>query len=978
MILLSDPVKSRMELIMAENTTASKRGGLIWAGLILAALAAVTTFLVKYWRTRQAQRRALKSKPASPPQPIYAEIQGLTTAEAESRQVEEMDNLIQLQPRRTTKEILRYNTFSIFNLSLVGIAFVQLLLGKPLDALLSLGVMLLNIGLNTAQELIAKRRLKDLETATQPSVTVIRDGAARSIGPNEIVVGDILAIGPGDYVFVDGEVVGDGVLVMDESLLSSSSENLTKCDGEPVFAGSFCISGRAAFETQKIGQDRKISKLLAQVQGGKEELTPLENIINRILKGLLAIVAIFTFILLAKYFRLDLGIPSEVVIDATSVVFSIAPASLFFMILLTYAGGTADLARIGALVHRARSVESLAQVDTICFAKEGVLTGTHVEIEDLQSPDGDDRIADSRLRQILGDYTRSTSLDNFAIRAMVNTFEGSRRDFVTEAPFLAVFGWSAVTFDHSDLQGVYVLGEPTVLGPFLVEESIETTTSDSEAETENPGLVKRLGQGIGGLFNRGHDSDEEEQNDSDETTQLSSELTHQTIENQVTDKESISEEKPRKPGIFKRFVSRVGTMLQHEDEAPSEEQLPEEGEQQVELLFAYLPEPGPLHDNSGAPQLPDNLIPLCRLRYSEVVRQDAIKTINDFQGSGLKIKIFSAGNPDTIAKLLVNAGFSSADGKPPDKISGDELASLDKITLQKAAIENDIFGRLTPVQSGQIVRALRQDGQFVAVLGDGINDIPALRQANLAITRQSSSQATLSIADIVLLDDSPQALQRVLYKGQRILTGLLDILKLYLTQAFYLALIIPAILIISNGFPFKSIQNTVIATVSVTIPAVGLTFWAAARIHDSAKLSRFLTHFVMPAAITLSAAAFIVYQFFLTSFRSIEYAQLTLTYTLVIAGLLLVIFVRPPTRIFAGGSPLSRDWRPTWLVMILLFAFILVASIPLAQELLKIGWLQEPSHYLFIMLVVTGWAFTLRIIWRVWPLERTKVSDLRD
>ncbi|MGD9094110.1 MAG: HAD family hydrolase, partial [Anaerolineales bacterium] len=870
---------------MEVTKTTPKRGALIWVALILTALGAVTAILVKYWRARQAQRLALDRIPAQPPQPIHAEIQGLSEAEAADRQVEDQDNEIQLRPRRTLKEIVRYNTLSIFNLSLVGIAFVQLLLGKPLDALLSIGVMFLNIGLNTAQELLAKRRLRDLEVATQPMVTVIRDGVAHSINPNEIVLGDALVAGPGDSIFVDGEVIGEGRLVVDESTLHGKRERTTKIAGDPIYAGSFCLSGRAAFTSQKAAPNRKIDAQVKEMQAGKEQLTPLERIIDRILKALLAIVAIFTFVLLARYFRLDLGIPSEVVIDAASVIFSIAPASLFFMILLTYAGGTADLARLGALVPRARSVESLAQVDTMCFAREGVLTGTHVDIEDLQPPERPDRLAESRLRQILGDYARSTSLDHFAIRAMVNSFEGSQRIIIDEAPFLSVFGWSAVAFDDDDLRGVYVLGEAAFLEPLLVEESEEIITSNADAEVEKPSLAKRLGSGIGRLFNRADDSEEEEQMALEETTQSKINLVNQTDNDQEPPLESASEDKPPKPNIFKRFASRVGDMLQREEETPTEELLPkDEDSQQVELLFAFQPEPESLHDNSGKSQLPDRLMPLCRLQYSEMVRPEAVDNVKEFQESGVSIKIFSGGNPDTLAALLESAGLSNSDGSPPEKISGDELAALEQSRLQKAADENMIFGHLTPLQTGQIVQALRQEGQFVAVLGDGVNDIPALRQANLAITRQSSSQAVLSIADIVILDNSTQALLRVLDKGQRILTGLLDILKLYLTQAFYMALLIPAILIISYGFPFKSIQNTVIATISVTIPAVGLTFWAAARVLDSSKLSSFLARFVAPAAITLSAAAFIVYQFFLTRFGDVAYAQLTVTYTLVIAG----------------------------------------------------------------------------------------------
>lgn len=956
---------------MEDNKTASKRGVLIWIGLILASLGAVIAILGRYWRQRQAQRLTQQRKPTPPPQPIHADIQGLSQAEAASRQVEGQYNVIQLRPRRTLNQIIRYNTFSIFNLSLVGIAFVQLLLGKPLDALISLGVIVLNIGLNTAQELIAKRRLRDLEVATQPMVTVIREGAARSVDPNEVVLDDVLVAGPGDYIHVDGEVIGEGQLVMDESLLSGKSERITKQEGDPVYAGSFCLSGRAALRTQKVGPNRKIDEQLKEIQAGKEQLTPLEHIIDRILKILLVIVAIFTVVILARYFRLDLGIPTDVVIDAASVVFSIAPAGLFFMILLTYTGGTADLAKLGALIHRARSVESLAQVDTMCFAREGVLTGTHVDIDDLQSPEREDRLAESRLRQILGDYARSTSLDNFAIRAMVNSFEGSRRNFIEETPFLSVFGWSAVAFDDDDLRGIYVLGESAVLEPLLVEERADKTNSDSEAENEKTGLVKRMSHGIGGLFKRLKNSETNDHTNSQETTQSKSGSAKPIDNNQEPETERAAEDETPKPGIFKRIVNRASKLVRRKEETPAIEIPPEEAAtQQVELLFAYQPKLSPLVNNSGMPQLPSQLTPLCRLRYSEMVRPEAIETIQDFQDSGVNIKIFSGGKPDTLAALLANAGLNNADGSPPDQISGNEMGSLDPSGLQRAAAENMIFGHLTPHQAGQIVQALRQDGQFVAVIGDGVNDIPSLRRADLTIARQSSSQAVLSIADIVLLEDSPQALQRVLDKGQRILTGLLDILKLYLTQAFYLALLIPAVLIITYGFPFKSIQNTVIATVTVTIPAVGLTFWAAARVLDSTKMGRFLGHFVAPAALTMSAVAFIVYQYFLALSGEIAYAQLAVTYTLVITGLLLVIFVRPPTRLWAGGSPRSTDWRPTWLVLVLLFAYGLVVSIPLAQELLEISWLREPWHYLFILLVASGWAFTLRLIWRIWPLEK--------
>ena len=124
---------------------------------------------------------------------------------------------------------------------------------------------------------------------------------------------------------------------------------------------------------------------------------------------------------------------------------------------------------------------------------------------------------------------------------------------------------------------------------------------------------------------------------------------------------------------------------------------------------------------------------------------------------------------------------------------------------------------------GAVVADLRTRGQYVAMVGDAVNDVPALVQANLAVTYQNSSQAAQSVADILLLENSLTVLERVLEKGQRIVNGLLDILKLYLTQVFSLALLITAIQILGTGFPIRGIQLSVITVVTITIPSLGLT-----------------------------------------------------------------------------------------------------------------------------------------------------------
>jgi cation-transporting ATPase E len=441
-------------------------------------------------------------------------------------------------------------------------------------------------------------------------------------------------------------------------------------------------------------------------------------------------------------------------------------------------------------------------------------------------------------------------------------------------------------------------------------------------------------------------------------------------EGESPDKEERSEEEGSKPGLFRRFSQRVRRVLRREEAAVEEEEVPKEEDiEEVVLLFAYHPELAPLHTAEGLANLPEGLIPLCELHYTERVRPDAIEAIRMFAETGVDIKVLSGRAGEQTAAILRQAGLGSDSDMLLHTISGDELAAMDGEELAQAAEENTVFGHLRPEQFGLVVTTLREDGELVAVVGDGVNDLAAMGQANLAVARRSSSQAALSVADILLLEDSPSALSRVLDKGQRIVHGLLDVLKLNLTFVVNLALLILGLRLVSAGFPYQSIQGTVIQIVTVALPSVGLSLWAASGVLASEKFGRLLARFVAPASITMGTAGSIVYWYFRQETGQIPYAQLALTYTLVFAGLVLVIFVRPPIRPLVGSGSQPGDFRPMAMVLVLLVIFLVVAGIPLSEELLELRWLEEPRHYLIVALAVVAWALLLRFIWLLIPVE---------
>jgi magnesium-transporting ATPase (P-type) len=904
--------------------------------------------------------------------------------------------------------MLRSNVYNIFNLSLIGLATIQLMLGKPLDALLSIAGIGINIGLNIAQEMLARRRLVEIEQEARPRATVIRESKAYSIDPSEIVQGDILVAGPGDQILVDGLILGDGQITVDESMLTGDSQRQIKKAGDAVFAGSFCVSGRAAYEAHNVGQQRLIVTLTDKTQTAEEELTPLEQIINRVLRVLLLFVGLFASVFVLRYLRLDPGIPTEDLLSAASVIFSIAPAGLFFMILLTYASGTADLGRLGALVHQARSVESLAQTDTVCFAQAGILTGTHVEVDRADSPEGQEPIAESRLRQILGDYAHTMSGGNLVRRSMRVTFPGQRRIAQEEAPLLSLHGWSAISFDDDDLRGVYVLGEAVAMADHL----LDSGNAEEEKREEQTPAWRRVLSPVDRLLGRGQPPTEAEKRSAQDhytvpgaagsaeshppngnaasgqaTTEGDTapgrlgmmarvaqvfQRPRDTPPGDGTSERLATNGGSKRPNLFSRLTKRMGGLVRRDSRpGQSEEEAEDQQVQETTLCFAYVPDLVPLHDTEGRPQLPDRLIPLCNLRYTERVRPEAVETIRSFGEMGLSIKIFSPRDADQTAALLRQAGLGTAAEESIRLVAGPEIGDLPPQEWTNADGGHTVFGQITPEQAGLVVRLLREQGQAVAVVGDGVNDLPALLQANVAVARRASSQAALSVADIVLLEESPAVLTRVMDKGQRIVNGLLDVLKLYLTQVLYIALLILGIQLFSYGFPYLSSQGTVITIATVSLPSIGLSLWAAAGIQKSASFRWTLARFVLPAAISLSGAALVVHLTFLETSGEIAYVHLAVTHFLVAAGVLIPVFLKPPLRASTHGIQ-AGDWRLSALSAGALVLFVVLTYIPLAQELLKIGPLHGMEDYATVAGLVLAWAIVLLVSWRIIPGARKR------
>ena len=822
----------------------------------------------------------LRASPQNKPSiPIVAPTPatGLTDQEAEQRRAQGLGNDVKLKSGRTYGEIVRENLLTFFNIVLFTLAAILLALGSPRDALFTGAIALLNTVVATVQEVRAKRKLDQIALLTRPRATVIRAGQSREVDLTEIVVGDLLVVGPGDQVLADG-VVMEGQADFDESLLTGEADLVPKQVGNPLLSGSFVVSGKATYVAQKVGVDSFANKLTEGARAFTRDLTPLQREVNLVVRLLLIMVFFFGALIGLNYFLNQNGDLLESV-QAASVVFGLAPSSLFLMIVVAYALGAVRIADKGALVQQANAVESLSHVDVLCLDKTGTLTANKIRLDAVQALRGVDETA---VRRQLGIYAHSGAAGNRTSEAIAAAAPGERCPVRGEIAFSSARKWSALAFDAGDMRGVYVLGAPEMLARSLVD----------------------------------------------------------------------------------------GVAWQEQAEAWT-------AEGRRVLIFAHFPDPTALPVPPAAPKLPDGLTPLALLSFTDELRPDAKKTLDGFRKAGIRVKVISGDNPQTVAALARQAGLGD-DGRSLQVLSGIDLADLDDNRFSLAVEETDIFGRITPEQKQRIVATLGERGHYVAMTGDGVNDVLALKQAKLGIAMQSGTQATRAVADIVLLQDSFAALPETFLEGQRILNGMGDVLRLYLVRIFTLAILIGTIAMLSAGFPYTPAQNSVISIFILTVPAFFLALWAPPGALPHTSIVRQLVNFVLPATLVTGVFAVAIYLYFIYTTQDWPYTQLALTYASIAMGLFLVIFVQPPTRFWTGGDRLAGDWRPTLLALGLFVLLVASPYIPILKDFFGL----EPLHSLQDGLVIVGmtlvWMFGLRFTWKHRLVDRYLDLDLRE
>ncbi len=328
---------------------------------------------------------------------------GLTDAEVAQRVAEGKTNDVPTRAARSVSDIVRANVFTRINAILGVLLVIVLCTGSVINGLFGL-LIIANSAIGIIQELRAKQTLDKLAIVGQAKPLVRRQSGTTALPPGEVVLDDIIEIGPGDQIVVDGEVLEENNLEIDESLLTGEADSIAKDAGAKVMSGSFVVAGSAAYRATKVGREAYAAKLAEEASKFTLVNSELRSGINKILQFITyLLIPAGLLIIYTQLFTTDVGW-RESVLRMVGALVPMVPEGLVLMTSIAFAVGVVRLGRRQCLVNELPAIEGLARVDVVCADKTGTLTENGMRVSDLKKLDG--RAVADVLAQLASDDAR--------------------------------------------------------------------------------------------------------------------------------------------------------------------------------------------------------------------------------------------------------------------------------------------------------------------------------------------------------------------------------------------------------------------------------------------------------------------------------------------------------------------------------------------------------------------------------------------
>ena len=353
------------------------------------------------------------------------------------------------------------------------------------------------------------------------------------------------------------------------------------------------------------------------------------------------------------------------------------------------------------------------------------------------------------------------------------------------------------------------------------------------------------------------------------------------------------------------------------------------------------------------PRLPGGMVPVALITFREQVRADAAETVAYFAEQGVDVYVISGDNPRTVAAVARQVGIATEGGVDARGLP----AGIDE--LAEVMVRERVFGRVTPAQKVSMVQALHRNDRVVAMIGDGVNDVLAVKEADMGIAMGSAAQSTRAVARLILLDGKFSRLAGVVAEGRRVIANIERVSKLFLTKTTYAFGIGVVFGLTAWGFPFLPRQLSILDGLGIGIPAFFIALMPNTTRYREGFMRRAL-QFSVPAGLIITAAMVVLYLMAaqLGGFSTVAMQSAS---TLVVAGIALWVL-----------SVLARPfhWARLLIVVAMYAGLWLVWAIPFTREFWNLTFLPEQLAGVVLVIVLLG--MLLVELLRAWHAHVTR------
>lgn len=721
---------------------------------------------------------------------------GLTNEQVQERIAEGKVNVNENPNTRTYKQIILENTLTFFNFLNIALLVLVLFVRSYKNSMF-MGIILINTVIGIIQEIRAKKTIDKLAILTESKTVVLREGKKWSISTEKLVLDDLIFLKTGDQVPADVKVL-EGTVEVNESLLTGESDNLSKSQGDELFSGSFVTSGEACCQVIHVGKDNYASQITSEAKEFKRHNSELRNSLNAILKVISIIIVPLGAMLFYKQYMIVGDTLKDSVVNMVAAVLGMIPEGLVLLTSVALTLGSMVLATKKTLVQELYCIETLARVDTLCLDKTGTITEGTMKVEDVQ----------------LYDTVQTTVVQHTA------KFDPETGEPVQNVPALKPEVTVSAEKENGQIQ--------------------ETVNSETVSQEERQKL-QEIDHIMGNMMSVLHD------------------------QNATAD------------ALRKRFPSRNDLKLIHAIPFSSDRKysgavfegrgtylmgaaqflFPEGNEELLEHCSSYAQEGYRIlvlahsEQETKGTERPTGLEPLGLFLITDVIREEAPDTLAFFDSQGVDLKVISGDDPVTVSAIAKKAGLKNAN----HYIDATTIKTSEE--MQRAVAECSVFGRVTPQQKKQMVQALQSQKHTVAMTGDGVNDVLALKEADCSIAMAAGSDAAKNIANVVLLDSNFGAMPHIVNQGRRVVNNIRSAASMFLIKTIFSVLLSLITIFFGDAYPFEPIQMSLISACAVGIPTFLLT-----QENNYNKIDHtFLRHVFMnafPAAVTITGCVFTI------------------------------------------------------------------------------------------------------------------------